>query len=175
MPTEIRLRYVESFVTSSPLSNDRDGNRVQSRARSVPPYLMMTKEVCGKLLRLLEASQRMRSVVLTPTGLFIAAARSLVKSNAPGRRSMLLRQLTSLARNTLKWLSDWHICSQIIFALYNFRIFCAHLTSLDRTLLSTSVSPSVRPSVCQTRAPRQNEITVCKYVDTVRQSVFLVS
>ena len=45
--------------------------------------------------------------------------------------------------------------------------FCAHLTSLDWTLLSTSVCPSVGPSVKRVH-PEKNEISVCKYVDTVR-------
>ena len=51
--------------------------------------------------------------------------------------------------------------------------FCAHLTSLDRTLLSTSVCPSVRLSNACTLTKRNNRMQICRYLTIERFFQFL--
>ena len=83
---------------------------------------------------------------------------------------------------TWLWLVSWTLCGgatwlrEVDYRPAHYRewsatfaylsTFCAHLVRSAPCYRHLSV----RPSICQTRAPWQNEIIVCKYVDTVQKS-----
>ena len=124
---------------------------------------------------------------------FVESARFPTMTDAlfcPRSRSFLLRYM-SAHQVRLKWRFLWtshtsntkdmtYLLADVLWAIASrqtacnaslvayWLVFAMRLRSICMVFLSTSVCPSVRPSVCQMRVLWQNEITVCKYVNTVR-------